>query len=242
MSNLQFEQVYAPKSLDDFIYPSDKAEAAIRSLVPEPGVSFSKLPPVLLYGGYGGGKTSLLKILPYAIDPNFQEPNRHFIKATTRKNLVEVIDGIQRFAQTVAIGGGLKAVCIDEADNLDDKIQQSLKATMTALIGKVEVLFILTTNYMQRMDGGLLSRSVKVNMDQRDPERFLPRMREILSKEGVAVLPNDWLLPVAEMAGTDIRELYRHMERLVDALREQVSTPSPPKPRRGLTLLNQPVS
>lgn len=242
---MTFVNRYAPKRPDDFIWSSDKAEADIRDYLPSHGEGLGDLHPLLLHGAYGGGKTELMKRLPGWIDPNFNELNELWIVADARKNISEMVKTIKRFSQFAPFGGGLKALLIDEADNLDIKIQQGLKGQVTEIVGQdSDVLIIMATNHIEKLDGGLVSRCVQVDMTQRDPERFLPKMREILAAEKVDVLTDRALLTIAEAAGTDIRELYRMMEKLVASQRAQqvTSKPVPVVRGSGLTLLKNPVS
>ncbi len=250
MTGVNFLAKYEPQTPGELIWPSDKAKAAILDYLPSPGDGFGKLHPLLLYGNYGGGKSTIMKRLPYWIDPSFQVPNRKWLVADARKNISEMVHIIKRFTEFEPYGGGMKALLIDEADNLDSKIQQGLKGQITEIVGQnTDVLIVLATNHIDQVDGGIVSRCVTVDMSQRDPERYLPKMREILTAENVGVMTDRALLTIAEAAGSDIRELYRMMEQLVDALRAQQGPPNPPPvagpPRSrgsGLTLLKQPVT
>ncbi len=240
---------YEPRTVDEFIWPSDKAKAAILDTLATPGARFGKLHPHIFHGDYGGGKSTLLKWLPYWIDPNFQELNSLSIVGDARKNISETVQKITRFTEFQAYGGGLKVLRIDEADNLDDQIQQGLKGQITKIISlELDVLIIIATNHLERMDGGIVDRCVTVDMTQRDPERYLPKMREILAAENVDMMTDRALLPYAEAAGTSIRRLYRMMEELVDAHRAQQAQLGQQAPLpgtasgTGLTLLNQPAT
>ena len=242
---MTFVKKYAPLTPDKFIWSSDKAEADILDYLPSPEEGLGDLHPLLLHGSYGGGKTELMKRLPGWIDPNFNKLNELWIVADARKNISEMVKTVTRFSQFAPFGGGLKALLIDEADNLDIKIQQGLKGQITEIVGQdTDVLIIMATNHIDKMDGGLVSRCVTVDMTQRDPERFLPKMRDILKAEKVDMMSDRALLSLAENAGTDIRELYRLMEDLVADQRalQAISAAQPIVRRTGFTLLKQPVS
>ncbi len=242
MTSDNFLKKFEPQNPDEFIWPNDKAKTTIMDYLPNDKGGFGKLHPLLLHGHFGGGKSTIMKRLPYWIDPSFQTANQKLLVADARKNISEMTNSIKRFCEFAPYGGGLKALLIDEADNLDTKIQQGLKGQITDILSYgIDVLIILATNYIDRIDGGLVSRCVTVDMSQRDPERYLPKMKQILADENVEAMSDRALLPIAESAGTDIRELYRKMEQLVDARREQAPPPDQPSGQKhALKLLKVP--
>lgn len=239
MTNFQDE--YKPTGFNDIIMPSADAEATLRRYLPPPGgKSFGLLKPLILHGPYGTGKTTVLDLIGPMKDPTFQSANFLSVTASGRKNAKTFLSTIQRFTTTMAFGGGMKVLAFDEVDIIADELQQLLKAQITEMTNLgLDVLIVMTTNHLERVDGGIMDRSIAVDMTPTDPMRFLPHMREILIAEKVPMVTDDLLLPIAVKAGTSIRQLYNEMEIVVEGLRALQALPPP---HRGLTLLHGSVT
>jgi DNA polymerase III delta prime subunit len=232
-----FEQKYPVRTFDDLIMPNDAVEAALRRYEPVAGeVDFGYKKPLLLEGPYGTGKSTIIEIIGQVKDPNFQNANSLFIDADGRKNIQAFKSRIENFTSTMAINAGLKALKFDELDIMSDELQQLLKMQISEIVSKkLNVQIVMATNHLERVDGGIKSRCTVIPMRHLDPERMLPKMRQILIAEKVMMLPDRALLPIAQRAGGDIRKLYEELEILVDGLRAMQALP---KPQLGLTLVH----
>jgi DNA polymerase III delta prime subunit len=211
--NLAFEQRYRPRTLEEVVLPDDHVARKLQSYV-----AGQTRRPLLLYGPYGTGKSTIADLLPHAMVADFQEGDRLRIKADGRKNVAERIAAIERFAPYVAFNAVcLRVVVVDEADNLTKEIQRSLKAHVDHYMRSA--LFIFTTNRFQELDEGLRSRSTCLYIGPARAERWLPRMKKILRREGGAVPPDVRLLALAQAAKGDVRKLLEDLQDLASLLR-----------------------
>ena len=81
-------------------------------------------------------------------------------------------------------GSEMFYVNIDEADMLSVQYQGALKSLMSE---RTHVLFILTTNYIDKIDRGIRSRCEKVPLDPAPAERWMDRARLILNQEKIII-------------------------------------------------------
>ena len=218
--NFAFEYIYAPKRLSDVVLPDDYAKETLQTYVQ----GFT-LKPLLLYGPYGTGKTTIAELLPYAIVPDLQSFDVLLIKADGRKNIARQLAKIEAFASRVPFNErSIRFVIIDELDNLAPEIQSALKSHMSSYQNMV--LFIFTTNFINKIDGGLCSRAEQVFIGPADTDRWLPRMTYILCKENVRVPAQEEFCRLARACNGDVRELLTTLQRYV--LRYRAS--NAPKP------------
>jgi DNA polymerase III delta prime subunit len=64
---------------------------------------------------------------------------------------------------------------MDEVDNLTDAAQAGFKAVMN----KPNVIFIMTTNNLDQIDGGIQNRSVIIDMNVPPVANWLPILRRV---------------------------------------------------------------
>lgn len=223
-----FDVKYAPTKLADVVFSDTYAKDQIDRYV-----NGLTLKPLLLYGPYGTGKSAIAELLPFAMVPTFQNHDRLWLVGDGRKNFAARISAIENFAPLAAINSaGMRVVVIDEIDNMDASVQRSLKGHLDQF-SKV-CLFILTTNNLSKVDGGVRSRCKKIHIGKASPAAWAPRMRKILKAENVPVPSNQHLLNIAAASKGDCRELLVDLEEFVFRFLAQ---PTPPKPTRPKVLL-----
>lgn len=228
--NPSFECKYAPERLSDVVFPDDHIKQTLDMYV-----AGHTRKPVLFYGPYGTGKTTIANLLPYAMVSDLQSVDVMLVRADGRNNIAEQLDKIENFASTMPFhSGDIRFVIIDEIDNLNANIQKSLKSHIDAY--KNFALFMFTTNFIQKMDPGLRSRSEQLFIGSVNAERWLSRMRHILAKENVPVPAEASLLKMAQTSKGDARSLLSTLQRY--ALRYRASIA--PKPTAPASIVNFP--
>ena len=232
MSNISmngaFVQKYAPQKLADVVFSEPFAELQIQQYV-----NGLTLKPLLLYGPYGTGKSTIAKLLPFAIVSDFQAPDCKWIVGDCRKDFAAKISTIENFASYQGLNSaGLRVIVVDEVDNMDGSLQRSLKGHVDRFSSYK--LFIFTTNNLKKVDAGIRSRFERVHIGKAAPAAWMPRMRKILKAEGVPVPPSPNLAAIAAASNGDCRELLSDLENFVLKYRIQPTPPKPTKPKLGV--------
>jgi DNA polymerase III delta prime subunit len=93
----------------------------------------------------------------------------------------------------------------DEADLLTPNAQASLKAAITQA---KYTIFILTTNHLSRLDGGLRDRAHLIEMNQPVPEAMVEPGRRMLRKMGLTgqEVGDDVLIDLATRSRGSMRD------------------------------------
>lgn len=142
----------------------------------------------IFHGHFGTGKTSLARILigKYSRDTPYLELNSSYF--TSIDVLRSEIDDFCKFTPMMSSESSIKWVFLDEFDRTSAQFQDAFKA----FIEKYKnVRFILTTNHINKIDGGIKSRIPQINFDclNIEEERFLKQ--EIFKKIRDVILPSE---------------------------------------------------
>lgn len=193
-----------PNCLDDFLFSSDvekqKLEYILSKNMPFP---FGGKNGILLHGTWGTGKSTLAELLPELLETSHSgawnmAQGVGQMPAASRANVM---------TDMFRCGGGLSITSIanavyasadkvplwhqsnhhyfvfDEVDKLTVGGQQSLKAVM----GVKRCMFFFTTNYLNKVDVGILNRCHLVEMNQvANLASYVPLGQAILNAMGLS--------------------------------------------------------
>jgi replication-associated recombination protein RarA len=147
---------------------------------------------IILYGLYGTGKTTMANLLPGLIDTALSDPSAQGIQPSLivdttgpyidhyacaqGQNGAQLTQQIQNRTQLISLNTSSNHfVVMDEVDNLTEAAQAGFKAVMN----KPNVVFIMTTNNLDQIDGGIQNRSVIIDMNLPPPANWLPILRRV---------------------------------------------------------------
>ena len=214
MSNvITLASVQPPQCLNDFaLQPTSRyrLESIIDQTLafPDNGVC-----GLLFHGLHGTGKTTIANLMPGLIETSrttgalLNCPPGDLVDTTgalydfhpcaSGQNGAALIQSIQNKTSFIAFNSSnLHFLILDEIDNLTDLAQASLKAIMN----RTNVVFIMTTNHLHKVDLGIQNRSVIIDMNMPPPACWRPILARVFTRSGLTP-PSDQVLDQTVVAG-----------------------------------------
>lgn len=214
---MDFQTKYSPKSFSELVN-NDLQKLADRY------VQGQSMEPFLLHGVPGTGKTAFAKMLAANLCDDISEGDVLFINASLETGIDTMRNKITNFASCVRLNKrAVSVVIIDEADGFSQNAQNALKGEMDRW--KDSVLFILTTNYVGKIESPIRDRCRSVLVERPMPSDLMPAAKAILAHEGETI-PDDKLLPLlsaddADRVGLSYRAFFRRLDDLVSERRSR---------------------
>lgn len=204
---------YRPKTIDEFVFATPKLETQIKRYA-----NGKTMLPLVLHGEYGTGKSLLAELIPKAIDGDAVSIN--YVNAEELNNAKEVREKFFRqplFDKFFSENEQKHSYTVVEEVNFDPKAKGALRVCLDGMAERE--LFIFTTNEVEKIDRGLLSRAEVVEVLPAPPDRFFNRAQHILRSEGVDLddsVLRDVLDTVYEN-DYDNRAYYRALDEIIEA-------------------------
>jgi len=160
---------------------------------------------ILIYGPPGTGKSSLARMLPDAMEmsTNSSPANEMYMGLVHDNNGVELISTISSCAMRVPYLASFHYFVIDELDLLTNQAMLQLKSAMNY----PNTIFVMTTNYFDKIEQGIKSRCKCIHMDAAEPSKWLPLAHSILRDAQVHGISNAQLIPVIAQCDGDVRKI-----------------------------------
>ena len=186
--NYLWVESYAPTKISECILPPT-LKKEFQQIVDN-----KELSNMLFIGDAGVGKTTVAKVLCEELNIDMM-----FMNASCERGIDDVRNKIQSFASTTSLYGSYKVMLLDEADNLTQDAQKSLRALIEQYQSNCR--FILTCNYPYKLIDPLRSRLQEYVFNypkdsQKIKNQFIKRLLTILTEEQIKLTKDD--LPTIE--------------------------------------------
>jgi len=206
---------YSPQSLSDFIYPNAEAKDIVDAYV-----LGGEERPLILHGTNGTGKSLLQRLIPNAIEQ--REANLQIVKCADLKSADDIHDLYGRnkhFNRTFTINGQrFNYIVIEEFLMTNAKMIDALKMELDETLGTD--LTILSTNRFDKIDYGIVSRSIDLELIPCEPHIFFPHAKKMFESEQVDIEDAKLLkcLDVTYALRQDNRKYYQALDSLFRTL------------------------
>lgn len=215
-SEFQLSIGYRPQTIEDFL-ASEATKTHVNSIIN----SKRSLAAVLLSGMTGCGKTTLAKIIAYAINGiPYGEPTMdiHYVNVGDKRGVDEmrglsvIYNRLPQHKKTIII--------LDEAHMLTG---QAASAVLTPLEEpRKHRMFILCTNEPERLLTTLVNRCIPLHLEPPDPKDLAKYLRGILKKEKALTKDSDddkkvLTKAIVEAAGGIPRASLQLLESVMDS-------------------------
>ncbi|CAH4028482.1 replication factor C subunit 5 [Pieris brassicae] len=203
--NLPWVEKYRPSRLDDLVSHDDIVKT-INQFMKE-----NQLPHLLFYGPPGTGKTStILACAKQMYTPQQFNSMVLELNASDDRGIGIVRGQILSFASTRTIfKAGPKLIILDEADAMTNDAQNALRRIIEKYTENVR--FCIICNYLGKIIPALQSRCTRFRFAPLQQNQIVPRLQEIVEKEGVKI-SEDGIKALLTLSGGDMRKVLNTLQ------------------------------
>ena len=177
-----------PQSTSDMVFGSETTQSTLNAILsrrlPFPQSGKNSL---LLYGSFGTGKTTYAPIFCKEFEQTISDPTAEPFVETIACDSTAKIDTIlkrcERIRSLVPQTSSYHYFVFDEVDNLTSDAQQRLKS----FLNHSNIICVLTTNYVQKVDKGLRDRCYQLAMNAASDTQIALRVHKVLSQNQMRI-------------------------------------------------------
>ena len=180
---------------------------------------------IIQYGLYGTGKTTMSRLWPGWIETakttNFlqsgkagqivdsTQANYEYLACAQGQNGTQMISQIQERTSFMSWNiSNLHYVILDEFDLLTTAAIASLKSIMN----RKDVVFIFTTNNLDKIDKGVLNRSILLDLNAAPTPDWVQRINEIYQNNGLAALDSQAIAGIVAAGKGSARTIFTDLD------------------------------
>jgi len=211
---MRFERKYAPKSLDEVVYPSSTTERIIKSVADDLDRN------IILYGNAGTGKSTCARLIPVEAIRRLESNqalsfnDAETLSYTGNQLNAEGMDNLQCALRLYPMSNLRKhVVLIDEADRMTGTSLANLKIAMEI---DENAVWILCTNEVEKLSEPVRSRCKELNFAHFNNAGMIERAKFVLAAEGVSV-PLPQIQSLVASARGDLRKLNQILQDVVES-------------------------
>ncbi len=202
---------YTPKTLDEFVFSDEKTKELATAYA-----SGEMDLPLILHGVSGGGKSLLQRLIPNAIEG--REASVQVVKCADLKTAGDIHDLYGRNKQFNHLfkfdGQKFNYIIIEEFLFTNKRLVDAFKIELMDTLGTD--LTIISTNRLNEIDSGIISRSEVLEVHPCEPHVFFPHAKKMFEAENVQIDDAHLLkcLEVTHMKGADNRKYYSAIDAM----------------------------
>ena len=206
---------FTPTSTAEMVFSDTKTKQLLTDILCH-NVSFPSHGKncLMLFGVYGSGKTTYSKIFfdEYEKSFNGNGANVKEIFVDDNTKITTTIGTLNNIANLIPLHNHSDKhyFMFDEFDNLNEEQQTRLKH----FLNRQNIICIMTTNNLHKIDKGILSRSYIINCNASlNISNYVVRMRQILIQNNLPILDEKTLENIAKQSNGSWREMGSLLEQ-----------------------------
>lgn len=189
---------------------------------------------ILLHGPFGSGKTTLANLLPRWIEYGKAHPGEltkdtaglcegYPVEDFDKDVKVcgqgmrgpELVDFIKSYGRCLGITtqSRFRYLILDEIDNLTDPAQKTLKGEMNQT---KQLIYLMTTNNLNKVDGGIKSRCHILNIGSAPLDSWLALIQRAYDRAGKVIEFNDYVRRGVAGCNGDARDTRAWIQKYQD--------------------------
>lgn len=204
INSTNWTERHRPSTLEDYVWINSGQKQQVEGWIKD-----GYTPDIILSGGPGCGKTSLVKLLMKQLKVETGDYN--YINGS-KKTGIDKIDKLSDFCETLP-AGRFRYVHIDEADGVSPQGQDALKAMIEDYTSVCRWIF--TTNKPHKITPPLHSRLQGFHIESLDREQFMTKVATILITEGVDLNESN-----ADILDEYISATYPDLRKCINTLQQ----------------------